>query len=105
MDERFESAAAFTASQFERVESQFTQLTATVRHLDERLTNGIDSLDARLGERIDSLDVRLSKRIESLDIRLSERIDSVNGQMFALATGLKPLLDETAARTNGESAA
>ena len=65
----------------------------------------MDSLDARLGERIESLDIRLSDRVERLDIRLSERIDSVNRQMFALATGLKPLLDETAVHPNGESAA
>lgn len=52
--------------------------------------------EARLGKRIDSLDMKIdsvSARIDAVETNLSRRIDKLDDRVYALAIGMKPLLE------------
>jgi hypothetical protein len=59
----------------------------------------VASAEARLGQRIDGVEANLGKRIDSVEANLSMRIDKLDDRVYALAVGMRPLLDAAENKT------
>ncbi len=72
-----------------RVDSVEMRLNARIEDIKTQLSDCIDSVESSLTARIDSVESNLSARIDGL----STRIDKLDDRVYALAAGMKPLLE------------
>jgi hypothetical protein len=98
------SSLAIVSAMFALYFSLRRELRDQFDGLEGRLDGRIDGLGGRidgLGGRIDGLDGRvdgLEARIEDRFTRLENRLGTLDDRIYGLAVGLKPVIDEAAAR-------
>ncbi len=68
-------------------------LAGVMRSGVNRLDRRIDRLEDRVEERFDKVDDRFGKVEERFD-KVDDRLGKVDDRVFALAVGLKPIIDQ-----------
>jgi outer membrane murein-binding lipoprotein Lpp len=108
LNARIDDVKAELSSRIDAVESNLTarinavesSLTARIDGVESSLTARIDGVESSLTARIDGVESSLTARIDGVESSLtaridglSTRVDKLDDRVYALAVGMKPLLE------------